>query len=253
MSVDLKIIEGVAYLTFDRLESVNAISEAMFGQLADRLAELAANPNVRATVLRGAGANFSSGADIKEPIPSVERQLAEPVERHPTALIYRMPRPTLAAIRGYCLGGALELALAADIRIAAEDAVFGFAEIHWALTTGWGGATLLQELIGKGPALQLLLLGEKFGAAEALRLGLVNEVVPAQAFEERTAAIANALATRPDVPVREFRRLLSNPRFEELLQREREMFAEVSQSPQALELLATFGRAASTTDTGTSP
>ena len=115
MSVDLEIIEGVAYLTFDRPEAVNAISEAMFGQLTDRLEELTANPEVRATVLRGAGGNFSSGADIKEPIPSVERQLAEPVERHPTALIYRMPRPTLAAIRGYCLGGALELALAADI------------------------------------------------------------------------------------------------------------------------------------------
>jgi len=253
MSVDLKIIEGVAYLTFDRPEAVNAISEAMFGQLADRLVELTANPDVRATVLRGAGGNFSSGADIKEPIPPVEKQLAEPVERHPTALIYRMPRPTLAAIRGYCLGGALELALAADIRIAAEDAVFGFAEIHWALTTGWGGATLLQELVGKGPALRLLLLGEKFDAAEALRLGLVTEVVPARTFDEHTAAVANALAACPGVPSREFRRLLSDPCFEERLQQEREMFAEVSQSPEALELLATFGRAASTIDTGTSP
>lgn len=253
MSVDLKIIEGVAYLTFDRPEAVNAISEAMFEQLAARLMELTANPDVRATVLRGAGGNFSSGADIKEPIPPVEKQLAEPVERHPTTLIYRMPRPTIAAIRGYCLGGALELALAADIRIAAEDAVFGFAEIHWALTTGWGGTTLLRELIGKGPALQLLLLGEKFGATEALRLGLVNEVVPAETFEERTATLANALAARPGVPAREFRRLLSDPRFEERLQQEREMFAEVSQSPEALELLATFGRAAPTANTESSP
>lgn len=253
MSLKLEIVEGVATITFDRPEVVNAISDEMFRRLAVRLLELAASPDVKATVLRGAGANFSSGADIREPIPPVERQLAEPAERHPAALIYRMPRPTMAAIRGYCLGGALELALAADLRIAAEDAVFGFAEIHWALTTGWGGATLLQELVGRGAALQLLLVGEKFDAAQALRLGIVNEVVPVEKFEERTTALSKALAACPEVPSREFRRLLSNPRFEELLQREREMFAAVSQTQEALELLATFGRAAGTTDAEPSP
>lgn len=244
MSLDLQIVEGVATITFDRPEAVNAITDEMFTALGARLTELAADTTVKSVVLRGAGVNFSSGADIKEPIPPVDRQLAEPVERHPTALIYRMPRPTMAAIRGYCLGGALELALATDIRIAADDAVLGFAEIHWALTTGWGGAVLLQELVGRSRALQLLLIGEKFDAAEALRLGIVNEVVPVEKFESRVQALSASLAACPRAPAREFRRLLSNPRFEDLLQQEREAFATVSQTSEALELLAKFGRSA---------
>lgn len=236
------VVDGVATLAFDRPEALNAIDAGSFATLGDVLAALSADEEVRVVVLRGAGTNFSSGADIKEPIPPPETLLAEPVETHPTTLLYRMPKPTVAAIRGYCLGGGLELALAADIRLAAEDAVFGFAEIDWCLTTGWGGGVLLQRIVGRSAALELLLTGRRFGAEEARRLGLVREVVPVDLFDERLKALGARLADAPPEAVQAFKGLLSEPSFEAGLRREIETFAAISQSREARRRLAAFGR-----------
>lgn len=227
---------------FDRPKAINAISLRMFAELAELLTQAAADDAVRCVVLRGAGANFSSGADIKEPIPSAAALLADPIERHPTYLLRTMPKPTLAAISGYCLGGALELALAADIRLAATDAIFGFAEIDWALTTGWGGATLLEALVGRGQALRLLLTGRRIAADEALSLRVVEEVVDTTTFEERVGELATHLADAPRDAVAGFRALMDNTAFTVRLQRERETFAHVAHTPQAEALLAEFGR-----------
>jgi enoyl-CoA hydratase/carnithine racemase len=238
------VVDGVATLAFDRPEALNAIDARSFATLGEVLAALTVDDEVRVIVLRGAGPNFSAGADIKEPIPPPETLLAEPVESHPTALLYRMPKPTVAAIRGYCLGGGLELALAADIRLAAEDATFGFAEIDWCLTTGWGGGVLLERLVGRSAALELLLTGRRFGAAEALRLGLVSEVVPVDAFDQRLKALGARLADAPPEAVQAFKELLSEPTFEAGLRREIETFAAISQSREARRRLAAFGRGA---------
>lgn len=233
---------GVAVLAFDRPAALNAIDAATFADLGRLLAAFAGDRGVRAVVLRGRSAVFSAGADIKEPVPSAQELLSAPVAGHPARLLYRMPQPTLAAIRSYCLGGGLELALAADLRIAAEDAVFGFAEVDWGLTTGWGGAVLLERLVGRGRALDLVLTGRRFGAEEALRLGLVGEVVPTESFEARVAEAAASLAAKPAGAVAAFKQILSDPAFEAGLAREIEAFAEVAHSEEAVRLLEAFGR-----------
>lgn len=242
MGLTYSVAEAVATITFDRPEAVNAISLEMFSQLGAVLAVAAADPAVRCVVLRGAGGNFSSGADIKEPIPPADELLAEPVDRHPTYLLRQMEKPTVSAIRGYCLGGALELALATDIRIAARSSTLGFAEIEWALTTGWGGAVLLDELIGRGQALRLLLTAARIDATEAHRLGLIEELVEDDDFEKRVQDIAADLAGRPVQAVKGFKRLLAPSDFAERLQEERRAFAAVAGTPEAQALLKTFGR-----------
>lgn len=235
-------VEGVRTLAFDRPASLNAIDGATHQALSDALEAAELDDSVRVVVLRGVGAHFSAGADIKEPIPAPEALLGQPVAALPTAILMRMRKPTIAAIRGYCLGGGLETALAADFRIAAEGAMLAFSEIEWGLTTGWGGGILLRRLAGRAVALDLLLTGRRFGADEALRLGVVGEVVGEDGFEARVAALARRLADQPPVAVRAYKQVLRDEAFEGELAREISAFATASSSPEARERLAGFAQ-----------
>jgi len=174
-------IDGdVAVVTIDRQSALNALDQDVLMELALAFEIAEADANVRALVLTGAGRAFVAGADI-----SALRQLSDAFGGREASLsgqdvtntLAALPFPTIAAINGFALGGGLELALAADLRVAAPGAKLGLPEVGLGLIPGYGGTQRLPRLIGQGRALDMILTGRHVGADEALAMGLVNRVV----------------------------------------------------------------------------
>ncbi|WP_296581807.1 enoyl-CoA hydratase/isomerase family protein [Xanthobacter sp.] len=191
---------GVGIVTLNRADAINAINVAIRRGLTDACRKFEADPDIRVVLFRGVGGRgFCVGADIKEFRP-VDSPIA--ARRVDGALAYidavaALTKPTIAAIHGFCLGGGFEIALACDIRIASEDAVFGLPEINLGLIPGGGGTQRLPRLIGAGRALDLMLSGERFKAEEALRLGVVTRLAPSQdALSEQSLALAEGIAAK---------------------------------------------------------
>ncbi len=192
----------VCLLTLRREEKLNALSS----ELERELGEALAGDEVRSSacvVLTGAGRAFSAGADVSEfrdrdpeSVIAYYRETGDVYER-----IAALPQPTLAAIHGYCLGGGLELALAADFRIADETAVFGFPEVSLGILPSSGGTHRLVCLLGPGRAKELALLRPRLDAREALAAGLVTEVVPEGTALERALELASRIAELPPLAV----------------------------------------------------
>jgi enoyl-CoA hydratase/carnithine racemase len=196
--VDIRREGDVCVLTLRRPEKLNAISTAVERALGEALESEAVRTS-RALVLAGEGRAFSAGADITEfrdrgPEACIAyyRETGAVYERFAA-----LPVPTLAAIHGYCLGGALELALAADFRIADETAVLGFPEVALGILPSSGGTHRLVRLLGTARAKELALLRERLDAHEALRVGLVTEVVPEGEALPRALELAERLAKLP--------------------------------------------------------
>ncbi len=178
---------------------LNAIDAQMRADLAACAHELADSGEVRAVVIDGGERLFAAGADIRvlqamdyQRIVGWNRALQRTFD-----LFARLPMPVVAAIRGYALGGGLELALAADYRIAADDAVVGQPEVLLGIMPGSGGTQRLARLIGPSRAKHLLMTGRRVGAPEALRLGLVDELVPAREVYDSALRYARRLARGP--------------------------------------------------------
>src|SRR5207245_4383862 len=158
---------------------------------------LATDDGVRVVVVTGAGQRaFSAGADLREfvaaQLPTVFRESRKRVDFRQA--MDRCPQPIIAAIRGFALGGGLELALACDIRIAADDAQLGLTEINLAIIPGGGGTQRLPRLVGRGKALEMILTGMRIPAAEALRIGLVERVVPVADLMSAAQTLARQIA-----------------------------------------------------------
>lgn len=193
--------EGVALLTFHRPEKLNALNRATLGELGRALDELEGDPLTRVLILTGAGEkSFVAGADIGELDRLGPREGVE-ASRFGQGLFRRLERSRLfviAAVNGYALGGGCELALACDVRVAAENAVFGLPEVTLGVLPGYGGTQRLPRLVGRGRALELIATGERIGAEEALRIGLVNRVVPSGQLLDACRRIADrVLAAAP--------------------------------------------------------
>ncbi len=211
-TITVETLGVVARLTLARPERANAINQTMLAELGDALDAIERDTQVRAVVVTGAGAAFSSGFDLKE---QMERRPAgvaawQPLLRKDFDTIMRFwhfPRPTIAAVRGACLAGACELALACDMTIASEDAFFGEPELKF----GAGiVAMILPWLVGPKIAKEIILLGEdRIPAARARELGMVNRVVPADRLEATALAIANHLAAIDPNLVRESKRAIN--------------------------------------------
>ncbi len=171
--------DAVVIVTVDRPDAMNALDMATLTELRDRLLELRDKPDVRAVVLTGTGDRaFIAGADIKAMSEmNVEQAKAWGELGHDTAqLLETMPKPTIAAINGFALGGGCELALACDLRYAASAAKLGQPEINLGIIPGWGGTQRLARVCGLGFAKEVILTGRVVGADEALQRGLVNAV-----------------------------------------------------------------------------
>ena len=203
--VVLRTIEGrVATLTINRPDKLNALNIETRSRMVQELDELARDEEVRVVVITGAGEkSFVAGADIGEfegrtPID----QFRVMTDASVFQAVGDFPKPIIAAINGFCLGGGCELAMACDIRIASDKAKLGQPEINLGLLPGGGGTQRLPRLVGMGVALKLLYTGDFVRADEALRIGLVDEVVAAEDLPARAQELAAAIAQKSPVALR---------------------------------------------------
>ncbi len=177
----VEIEEHVAVLTLNRPEAMNSFNVAMVRALGERLAELRFDKHARVVIVTGKGDKaFSAGADLKERAGMSPEQVKEFIFNIRRLMddVEQFPRPVIAAVNGVALGGGTELALAADIRLAADTATMGLTETRLAIIPGAGGTQRLPRLVGKGIAKELIFTGARITAQEALRIGLVNYVHP---------------------------------------------------------------------------
>lgn len=192
---------GIARITINRPEKLNALSSAVIGELGDAFRRLAEDPAIRAAILTGAGEKaFVAGADINELANLSAYEMSRHAERGQRVfrLLETCRKPSVAAINGFALGGGLELAMACTVRFASENAKLGQPEVKLGLIPGYGGTQRLPRLIGRGRALELLLSGDPIPAAEAHRIGLVNAVVPQPELLNYSAAwLEKVLANGP--------------------------------------------------------
>ena len=234
----------VALLTLNRPEKRNALDAALRAALTEALADVEADAAIRAIVLTGAGEKaFVAGADVTE---LAARDVAE------QALLMARPRvfdalasvrrPVVAAVNGACLGGGLELALACDIRIAAAGATFGAPEVRLGLIPGGGGTQRLPRIVGAGAAMRLVLTGEPIDTAEALRIGLVDEIATGDVVA-RALAVAERIAANSPTAVmaakEAIRAALSMP-LDQGLRAEAALFLLAFAGPDRAEGIAAF-------------
>jgi len=195
----------IAYITLNRPKVLNALNQGAWDDLRTAFEHARDDAAVRGVILTGAGDKaFIAGEDISE-LSRASALEAEKSSRSGQAvldLIENLGKPVIAAVNGFALGGGCETAMACTIRVAAEHAKFGQPEVKLGIPPGAGGTQRLPRLIGKGRALQLILSGEMISAAEAYRIGLVNEVVPAAGLMARCDAIVTQIVANAPVAVR---------------------------------------------------
>ena len=199
------IVDGVATITLNRPEVMNAINLALREEVIAIAAELDADKDVRAVVLTGAGdKSFCVGADLKERQQKSTEEMyhfRRYVNPRWVSAIANITKPTIAAINGYCLAGGVELVLQCDLAIAAENAVFGIPEVSLGFLPGAGACQRLPRAIGVSKAKELILTGRRFGAAEAERIGLVTRIVPQAQVLQECQALARSIAANPTMSV----------------------------------------------------
>ena len=195
------IRDGVAFVTFNRPDKLNALNDQVMEDFRDAVERIATTPEIKGAIVTGAGAKaFIAGADIGDlakqgPFDGKARALRG------QAVLRRLEtcgKPVVAAVNGFALGGGCELAMACHLRIASENAKFGQPEVRLGIIPGYAGTQRLPRLVGKGRALQLILTGEMIDAQEAYRIGLVNKVVPAdQLLAEAEKTLRGILSMGP--------------------------------------------------------
>jgi enoyl-CoA hydratase len=196
---------GIGYVAVNRPEKLNALNRKTMDELHDCFQEIERDDEVRAVILTGAGEKaFVGGADINElavQTPVEGKELSRRGQKI-LDLIEHLGKPVIAAVNGYALGGGCELALACTIRIASENARLGQPEVKLGLIPGYAGTQRLPRLVGRGRALEMVLSGEPVSAAEAYRIGLVNQVVPAQDLIATAEKLAQKILANAPLAVR---------------------------------------------------
>ena len=201
----------VACVTLSRPDKLNALTSRMAVDLHSVLEAIAADDDIRAVILTGAGRGFCSGADVNELLAVGPDAEAAPPESGITALsarIRQMPQPVIAAVNGVAAGAGLAIAIACDMRIASHDAGFSSIFVKRSLVPDAGASLLLPRLVGPGVAIEMALTGAVYDAQWALEKGLVCRVVPAERLMEEARALAGEVASNPPLAVRATRKLL---------------------------------------------
>ena len=188
--------EGVAVIRLNRPKVLNAMNKQLWIEFQQALEDVRADPDIRVLIVTGEGRAFSTGADLKDSKGRSQEAYREYLEalQETSRSIIRFPKPTIAAINGYALGSGYELALACDIRLAAEEAQIGSPEAKVTSSVTGGAMRLVQELIGPGKARELLFTGEYIDGREAERIGLINRAVPLEKLMEEAMAMARKVA-----------------------------------------------------------
>lgn len=244
--VKVKIEERVALVTIDR-PPVNALNSIAMAELASVIQECGQDPHVKVLVLTGGGSYaFIAGADVKE-IKAIQSaaEAAELAKKGQRVLdaIEKMAQPVIAAINSVCLGGGNELAMACHYRMASDRARFGQPEINLGIIPGFGGTQRLARLVGPSKARELILTGDVISAQEALRIGLVDRIVPDGELLRQAVGLAKKIAAKPAVALRLAQKAIHEGMqgtLEKGLGLEAELFGEVSKSADMKEGVAAF-------------
>jgi enoyl-CoA hydratase/carnithine racemase len=209
--VKLDVADGVATIRLDR-PKVNALNEQVAGEIGEAVDSIQYDESVRAAVLWGGERVFAAGADIKEMAIRDAVTMYRYIGRFQDVYtkLERLPMVTIAAVNGYALGGGCELTLACDLRVCAEDAHFGQPEILLGVIPGAGGTQRLPRIVGVGRAKELIYSGRMVDAEEALRIGLVNDVVAPDKVYERALKIAKRYAAGPTVALQAAKQVIQN-------------------------------------------
>ncbi len=238
--------DGLGWMTINRPDKLNALNRETIEELTQAFQTWRDDEEVMAVILSGAGEKaFVAGADISELAGLDENQGREYARRGQqlTQIIENYPKPVMAAVNGYALGGGTELALACHLRLAAETAKFGQPEVKLGLIPGFGGTQRLARLVGKGRALELILSGRMISAAEALHWGLVNRVVPLDRLAAEAEAMAKEIIKNAPLAlglaVEAVNRGLDRP-LDEALELEAELFGQACSTEDAREGTAAF-------------
>ena len=193
-------IDRIRIITINRPDKLNALNKVVIEELGKAVDELIADASTGGAIITGAGPkSFVAGADISEFLTlnaSAGAALAQKGQELVFSKIENSPKPILAAVNGFALGGGCELAMACHIRIAAESAKFGQPEVNLGLIPGYGGTQRLTQLVGKGKALELMMSANMIDAAEAHRLGLANHVVPAEALLDKSKELLSTILAK---------------------------------------------------------
>jgi 2-(1,2-epoxy-1,2-dihydrophenyl)acetyl-CoA isomerase len=248
----LERVGAVATLTLNRPEALNTLDFAMMDALVEHTAALAADQTLRAVVVRGAGRHFMAGGDIHAFAgrlalsPDARRdEFERAIGRLHASIehLHRMPHPVIARVHGAVAGFGLSLLCACDLAIAADDAYFASAYRHIGVTPDGGGTWTLPRIVGLRKALEIVLLGERFDAQEALRIGLVNKVVPAATLDAAIDAVVRSLTEGPVTALRNATRLIRaapDRSLSEQLQDEAASFAQCTGTPDFVEGVEAF-------------
>lgn len=197
--------DGIGLVTFNRPDKLNALDSTVIAELGALIQDAGHDERIRGLILTGSGAKaFVAGADINELAQLDRAQGIDVAKRGSRVLreIERLPKPVIAAINGFALGGGCELAMACHIRLAAPNAKFAQPEVKLGLIPGFGGTVRLPRLVGRGHALELLISGAMIDAAEAARIGLVNRVVPAESLLEEARTLMRSILAQGPLAVR---------------------------------------------------
>jgi 2-(1,2-epoxy-1,2-dihydrophenyl)acetyl-CoA isomerase len=244
--------DGVATLTLNRPEALNALDFAMMEALVAQTSALAADDKLRVVIVRGAGRHFMAGGDLRtfatrldQPPEARRAEFQSMIERLHAAIehLHRMPAIVVAQARGAVAGFGLSLLCACDLAIAADDAYFTTAYRHIALTPDGGGTWALPRIVGLRKAMEMLLLSERIDAQEALRVGLVNRIVPAAELDAATSALVQTLARGPRRALASAKRLARESldrSLAEQLQAEAVSFAQCAATPDFVEGIRAF-------------
>ena len=238
--VELSVDRGIATVLLNRPESLNALSSGVLSELDAVIAQIEKSDEIAGVIVTGAGRAFVAGADIEE-ISNLDPTAGLRFTERGQAVfsrIERLDKPVVAAVNGFALGGGCELAMACHIRVASTKARFGQPEVKLGILPGFGGTQRLPRLVGRGLATQLILSGEMIAADEALRTGLVNEVVEPDALLPRAEEIARKLAANGPLAVRKIKEAVlrtSGLPLDEAYAVENECAAVVMQSKDARE------------------
>jgi enoyl-CoA hydratase len=238
--------DGIAVLTVSRPDALNALDAPTLTELRDRLRALADDADVHVVVLTGAGDRaFVAGADIKYMSGLAVDDAKEwgALGQEAGRLLETMPKPTIAAINGFALGGGCELALACDFRYAAQSAKLGQPEVNLGIIPGWGGTQRLARAVGIGAAKELVLTGRMVDADEALRIGLVEAVFEPAELMEKTMETARALAAKGPLALAAAKRALNRALagdHAQNLEREADDFGDLFASEDAKEGMTAF-------------
>jgi enoyl-CoA hydratase/carnithine racemase len=236
----------LAHLILNRPEVLNAIDNTLGQELLEACEALRSDESVWVVILRGAGERaFCAGADLKARRDFTPEQwnAQRDLFRRMFASLHNVPQPMIAAVHGFALGGGTELAMLADIIVASEDAVFGLTEVSLGIIPGGGGTQTLPRLIGRNRAKELIFCARRVQAAEALRLGMVNQVVPRTELLARVTALAEEISKNSPFAVRQAKwaidRGVDLP-FEDGLQREHDAYMRAIGSEDRREGIAAF-------------